>query len=152
MRSSRRYRARATKRSSKEAIFDPLGMHDTGYDHPETVLPHRASGYTRTGGELENASYLDMAQPYAAGSLYSTVEDLARWDQALADGKLIGKDSYAKMFTPVKDNYAYGVSVATRFGQEGNRPRRRDQRFREPQPFLPRAERLRRRAVQRAAR
>jgi CubicO group peptidase (beta-lactamase class C family) len=102
----------------KEAIFDPLGLKDSGYDHPKTVLPHRASGYTRADAGLEHASYLDMGQPYAAGSLYSTVEDLARWDQALADGKLIGKDSYAKMFTPVKEHYAYGLNVETRSGKK----------------------------------
>src|SRR5205823_5102992 len=69
----------------KEAVFDPLGMKDTGYDHPATLLPGRASGYRLDGDGLKNAEYLDMAQPYAAGSLYSTVEDLARWDRALGD-------------------------------------------------------------------
>ncbi len=95
----------------KEAIFDPLEMKDTGYDHFATLLPNRASGYTREGDKLENADYLDMSQPYAAGSLYSTVEDLAKWDRALTAEKLITKDSYAKMYTPVKSNYAYGWVV-----------------------------------------
>jgi CubicO group peptidase (beta-lactamase class C family) len=102
----------------KEAIFAPLEMNDTGYDQFKTVLPHRASGYTQTPHGLENAAYLDMAQPYAAGSLYSTVEDLAAWDQALVAGKLISKESYARMFTPVKGDYAYGWSVATRAGRK----------------------------------
>jgi CubicO group peptidase (beta-lactamase class C family) len=102
----------------KEAIFDPLDMGDTGYDHDATVLPHRASGYTREGDRLENAEYLDMAQPYAAGSLYSTVEDLAKWDRALADGKLISEESMARMFTPVKNDYAYGWAVRTRSGRK----------------------------------
>lgn len=102
----------------KAAIFDPLGMKDTGYDHPKTVLPHRASGYMRGPAGLENAPYLDMAQPYAAGSLYSTVEDLARWDRALAAGKLISKDFYTKMYTPAKGDYAYGWSVTTRSGRK----------------------------------
>jgi CubicO group peptidase (beta-lactamase class C family) len=102
----------------KQAIFDPLDMKDTGYDHPKTVLAHRAAGYTRSARGLENADYLDMAQPYAAGSLYSTVLDLAKWDRALADGKLISKDSYDKMWTPVKNGYAYGWSVATRSGRK----------------------------------
>src|SRR5262249_14695482 len=102
----------------KAEVFDPLGMKDTGYDHPKTVLPRRASGYTLTGDGLENAEYLDMAQPYAAGSLYSTVEDLARWDRALADVPLISREWYARMFTPVKNNYAYGWSVATREGRK----------------------------------
>jgi CubicO group peptidase (beta-lactamase class C family) len=104
----------------KEEIFDPLGMTDTGYDHPATILPRRASGYVRKGdGDvLENAEYLDMAQPYAAGSLYSTVLDLAKWDQALRDGKLISESSLARMFTPEKNDYAYGWSVATRGGHK----------------------------------
>jgi CubicO group peptidase (beta-lactamase class C family) len=102
----------------KEAVFDPLGMKDTGYDHFRTVLPRRASGYTLTPDGPENAEYLDMAQPYAAGSLYSTVEDLAAWDRALAEGKLISKEGYDRMFTPVKNDYAYGWSVKTQGGRK----------------------------------
>jgi D-alanyl-D-alanine carboxypeptidase len=101
-----------------EAIFYPLGMGDSGYDHSATVLPHRAAGYVRKGDVLENAPYLDMSQPYAAGSLYSTVGDLAKWDRALLDGRLIGKESYARMFTPVKNDYAYGWTVTTRDGRK----------------------------------
>jgi CubicO group peptidase (beta-lactamase class C family) len=102
----------------KQAIFEPLGMKDSGYDLPKTVLPRRASGYRRFGDKLENAEYLDMAQPYAAGSLYSTVEDLAKWDHALNEGKLISKDSYVKMYTPVKNDYAYGWAVTTFSGRK----------------------------------
>jgi CubicO group peptidase (beta-lactamase class C family) len=102
----------------KKSIFDPLGMHDTGYDHYATLLLHRASGYNRADDGLTNAQYLDMSQPYSAGSLYSTVEDLARWDRALREGKLISKESYAKMYTPVKDDYAYGWVVSTNKGRK----------------------------------
>jgi CubicO group peptidase (beta-lactamase class C family) len=102
----------------KEAIFDPLGMKDTGYDHSATIIPGRASGYTLTKDGLVNAEYLDMAQPYSAGSLYSTVEDLARWDRALNEGKLISKESYAKMYTPLKNTYAYGWIVTTARGRK----------------------------------
>ena len=103
----------------KQAIFDPLGMSDTGYDHAATILPHRAAGYVRKGDVVENAPYLDMTQPYAAGSLYSTVLDLATWDRALSEGKLISKESMARMFTPVKNEYAYGWSVPGRPGRKG---------------------------------
>jgi CubicO group peptidase (beta-lactamase class C family) len=102
----------------KEAIFEPLGMKDTGYDHSETLIPGRASGYIRAGEGLKNAEYLDMAQPYAAGSLYSTAEDLARWDRSLGEGKLISKESYAKMYTPFKSDYAYGWMVTTAKGRK----------------------------------
>jgi CubicO group peptidase (beta-lactamase class C family) len=102
----------------KDAIFDPLGMKDTGYDHFLKLIPGRASGYMLIKDGLANAEYLDMSQPYAAGSLFSTVEDLARWDRALGEGKLISKESYARMYTPLKNNYAYGWVVATAKGRK----------------------------------
>ncbi|HUY32117.1 MAG TPA: serine hydrolase [Pirellulales bacterium] len=101
----------------KQSVFDPLAMRDSGYDHHETILQHRAAGYTREGEQLANAAYIDMSQPHAAGALYSTVDDLLRWDRALTAGKLITAESMAKMFTPVRDNYAYGWSVQTRDGK-----------------------------------
>ena len=60
----------------KENIFVPLGMKDSGFDHYADILPKRASGYQQDLAGVVNAPYLDMALPYAAGSLYSTVEDL----------------------------------------------------------------------------
>src|SRR6185295_18871081 len=59
----------------KENIFDPAGMKNTGYDHYDTIIGKRAAGYVKTPRGYRNAPYLDMTIPYAAGSLYSTVED-----------------------------------------------------------------------------
>lgn len=92
-------------------VFDPLGMKDSGYDVSAAILPRRASGYSRRGEGVANAAYLDMGQPYAAGSLYSTVEDLYQWDRALEARKLLSTKSYEKMWTPFKNNYAYGWSL-----------------------------------------
>ncbi len=89
-------------------IFDPLGMHDTGYDMARDIIPHRASGYNYTGAKWINAPYLAMSLPYAAGSLYSTVDDLLIWDQALYANKPVTVESLRKMFTPNKNNYGYG--------------------------------------------
>lgn len=64
-----------------------------------------------------------MSIPYAAGGLYSTVEDLYRWDQSLYTDKLIPKDLLDKMFTPfapIPDSgggYGYGWFI----GKEGDR-------------------------------
>jgi CubicO group peptidase (beta-lactamase class C family) len=101
----------------KTNIFEPLGMRDMGYDHFETVIPRRASGYALRGGEMVHASYLDMSQPYAAGSLYSTVEDLLLWDQALYTEKLVKKAALDRIFTPFKNNYAYGWGVTRRLNR-----------------------------------
>jgi CubicO group peptidase (beta-lactamase class C family) len=95
----------------KEMIFDPVGMKNTGYDHHDTILPKRASGYARTANGYTNAAYLDMSIPYAAGSLYSTVEDLYLWDQALYTDKLITPASKELMYKPFLQDYAYGWSV-----------------------------------------
>jgi CubicO group peptidase (beta-lactamase class C family) len=94
-----------------DQIFSPLGMRDTGYDEPARILPLRASGYSRQGTSLINAPYLDMVQPFAAGALYSTVEDLLKWDQALYSDRLLPRAARTAMFTPFKGNYAYGWQV-----------------------------------------
>jgi D-alanyl-D-alanine carboxypeptidase len=90
-------------------IFAPLSMNATGYNHYETVLLGRASGY-RAGphGALENADYDDTNLPFAAGGLYSTVEDLERWNEALLEGTLLPPAVLAEMWTPVKEAYGYG--------------------------------------------
>jgi CubicO group peptidase (beta-lactamase class C family) len=97
----------------KQQILDPLGMKDTGYDHHAEILPKRATGYQRGLGEIGNAPYLDMALPYAAGSLYSTVEDLYKWDQALYKDTLLAADLKRKIFTPGLEHYGYGWNIVT---------------------------------------
>jgi len=86
-------------------------MKDTGYDHHETILAKRAAGYQKTPRGFVNAPYLDMSLPYAAGSLYSTVEDLYLWDQALYGEKLLSAQYKELMFKPGLDDYAYGWGV-----------------------------------------
>jgi CubicO group peptidase (beta-lactamase class C family) len=95
----------------RDEIFAPLGMTDTGYDWSEPLLPRRAAGYTRRGDTWVNARFLDMQQPYSAGSLYSTVEDLLKWDQALYTDRVLPEPARTAMFTPFKDNYAYGWTI-----------------------------------------
>jgi D-alanyl-D-alanine carboxypeptidase len=89
-------------------IFQPLSMSDSGYDQTAVVLPHRASGYQPCGKSLCNSDYIDMSLPYSAGSLYSTVDDLYKWDRALNTDKLLTKASRDLMFTPVIHDYGYG--------------------------------------------
>jgi CubicO group peptidase (beta-lactamase class C family) len=96
----------------QENIFDPVGMKNTGYDHYDQVISKRAAGYIKTPKGYQNAPYLDMSIPYAAGSLYSTVEDLYLWDQALNGEKILSAKSKAAMFTPNLSNYGYGFVMA----------------------------------------
>jgi tetratricopeptide (TPR) repeat protein len=52
-----------------------------------------------------------MSIPYAAGSLYSTVEDLYLWDQALYTDKVLSAKSRELMYTPGLQDYGYGWGI-----------------------------------------
>jgi CubicO group peptidase (beta-lactamase class C family) len=95
----------------QENIFTPLGMKDSGYDSNSAIILHRASGYTPSAKGTIHAGYIDMSIPFSAGSLYSTTEDLLRWEQGLMGGKLLSTASLAKMTTPFKNDYALGLAV-----------------------------------------
>ncbi|MCA1574541.1 MAG: DUF3471 domain-containing protein, partial [Acidobacteria bacterium] len=95
----------------KERILNSLGMKSTGYDHHGTLIEKRASGYQKTPGGYVNAPYLDMSIPYAAGSMYSTVEDLYLWDQALYMDRVLSAATKELMYKPNLDDYAYGWVV-----------------------------------------
>ncbi|HEX6279550.1 MAG TPA: serine hydrolase [Pyrinomonadaceae bacterium] len=99
----------------QENIFTPLGMKQTGYDTHNSVIRYRAAGYRRNDSGFVNAPYMDMLIPYSAGALYSTVEDLLKFDQALLSDKLLTQKSKEEMFTPFKNNYALGWGVGKRF-------------------------------------
>jgi hypothetical protein len=92
-------------------------MKHSYYGSNTAVIPGRASGYSRDGNNWVNATYLSMSQPYAAGSLMSSVDDLAIWDAAVSAGKLLSKASWDRAFTPYKlangndTHYAYGWSI-----------------------------------------
>ena len=102
----------------RENIFTPLGMKDSGYDWNSTIIPRRAAGYSPGPRGPVNASFIDMSRPHAAGALYSTVEDLLRWEQGLFGGKLLSKASLDKMTTPFRNNYAFGLQVGTVNGRK----------------------------------
>jgi CubicO group peptidase (beta-lactamase class C family) len=102
----------------QENILAPLGMKNTGYDSPVTLIKNRASGYVRQGGGVINASYMDMTIPFAAGAMYSTTGDLLLWDQALYTEKLLSRKSFDEMFTPFKNGYGYGWGIGKRFDRQ----------------------------------
>ena len=98
-------------------LFEPLQMTGTGYDWPSTILKDRASGYSKNGaGEEINADFLDMGQPYAAGSLYSTVLDLYKWDRALYTTTVLSAKSIEAAFTPNEYEWAAGIKYGYGWG------------------------------------
>lgn len=87
----------------KQRLFDPAGLTRTAVDDLAPVVPDRASGYTHHAGssaDFDNADYISMTYPGAAGSMRSTTEDLCRWHLALFGGKIVKPASLAEMVKP----------------------------------------------------
>ena len=101
----------------RAAIFEPLGMANSGYDVPTRVLAGRASGYSRAGGTVINAPFIAMSTVHSAGALFSTVDDLYAFDHALRGDTLLTPKSRATMFTPVRNGSGYGWGVGEAFGR-----------------------------------
>jgi CubicO group peptidase (beta-lactamase class C family) len=102
----------------KMHIFEPLGMNDTGIDDRKLVLKNRASGYSLSRGQVVHATYIDLSQVFSAGSVFSTVLDLVKWDNALYTEQVLPKSALEKMWTVVKSDYGYGWMIAPWFGKK----------------------------------
>jgi CubicO group peptidase (beta-lactamase class C family) len=92
----------------RDAIFAPLQMRDSGVESGLGYGPGYAIGYGSVGAP---APPLDPSTLFAAGAMYSTVEDLYRWDQALYTDALLPAALRAQMFTPFLRDYAFGWRV-----------------------------------------
>jgi D-alanyl-D-alanine carboxypeptidase len=98
-------------------FFGPLGMYDTEYCG-DSGLPVPA-GYMRSRrGEPVRTTPWDPSILFAAGSLCSSASDLARWEVALGEGKVLKPESYREMTTPsinpdasLRMSYGFGMMV-----------------------------------------
>lgn len=97
-----------------ERVFKPLGMTRTRANDLRAIVPDRAPGYQWDGKELKNGEYVSPSQPFAAGMLISSVNDLVKWDAALASHALLDEQSSERMWTPTRlsdgreAGYGYG--------------------------------------------
>lgn len=96
-----------------ERIFTPLGMTNTASEDAEVVIDKKASGYLKFGKSFRLDPYFYMPNALGAGQMYSTVEDMVEWDQALYTNKILSEESKEKMFTPYLGNYGYGWGIRT---------------------------------------
>lgn len=112
----------------KDLIFVPAGMSDTGVDHAEVVLPKRAYYYADAHMDawfvdgpppgakesLVNAQPYDMPSwMFAAGALYSTTEDLLRFDRALSSGAILQQKTLDQMWTTMAPVPYYFADAAS---------------------------------------
>jgi CubicO group peptidase (beta-lactamase class C family) len=92
---------------ARKNIFEPLGMTRTYiYDKYDTVIPNRATGYN-AGYRRAKIDFLDGV--VGDKGVYSTVNDLLKWDQALYGNKLLSQATLKEAFTP-QSRWRYGHS------------------------------------------
>jgi CubicO group peptidase (beta-lactamase class C family) len=104
-----------------DRVFHPLGMLRTRIISDIDIIPDRAAGYEiGPSGELRNQGWVAPALNRTAdGSLYSTVLDLAKWDEALWTGSVLTRDELARAWTidalrdggPPLLHYGYGWEI-----------------------------------------
>lgn len=102
----------------RQNIFEPLEMEDSGFEHANQVIPGMASGCDYLDNTLVKAAYRNIENAHASGALYSTAEDLYRWDRALYTEKILSKASLEQMFSPYTENYGYGWGIVDLFGRK----------------------------------
>jgi CubicO group peptidase (beta-lactamase class C family) len=84
-----------------DRVFHPLGMMRTRIISDIDIIPDRAAGYEiGPSGAIQNQGWVAPALNRTAdGSLYSTVLDLAKWDQALWSGTILTHAELARAWT-----------------------------------------------------
>jgi CubicO group peptidase (beta-lactamase class C family) len=104
-------------------IFEPLQMKHTFYDNNQRLQSSRVNGYTLGRHGVENADFISLSIPFAAGALRSSVDDLALWNSAMAQGVLLRPESWARMTTAYtlangrSSGYGYGFFLKRVAGQ-----------------------------------
>ena len=109
----------------QQRIFQPLGMQSTRIISEADIVPNRAAGYRLVKGELKNQEWVaPVVNTTADGSLYFSILDLAKWNDALYTEKLLKRSSLDLMWTPVKlkngqpnkGHYGFGWFIEERAG------------------------------------
>jgi CubicO group peptidase (beta-lactamase class C family) len=89
----------------KEKIFEPLGMRDTlVVDERKQSVPRLAIGYARRNGQWQDISYSPENSIYGEDGIYSSANDLYKWDQALYGERLVRRSTLEMAFTPGRTN------------------------------------------------
>lgn len=109
----------------RSAIFGPAGMTTTYLERPQEIVRHRVRQYVRGTTPLSwlNAPYVDLSVKWAGGGLISTAGDIARFDIALNQGKLLRADTLERMYTSARltNGNQTGYGLGWMVNQQGPR-------------------------------
>src|SRR5450631_3571184 len=107
----------------RQNVFVPAGMEHTQVDNRFAIIPYRTRFYRKTeSGTVQNTDFLDSSYKIPGGGWLSSAEDMARFEAAVLNDKLIKRTTRDLMWTPLKptdgskDNYALGWGSWTENG------------------------------------
>lgn len=102
----------------RERIFQPLGIKDTvAYENGISTVAHRAFGHSDENGRWQRTDQSTTSAVLGDGGIYSSIDDLQRWDAALYDDRLLPQATWKQAFTPYTDTddptvrYGFGWRV-----------------------------------------
>jgi CubicO group peptidase (beta-lactamase class C family) len=103
----------------RQRIFNPLGMNSSGFDYARLNSKYKTKGYAYLSPtRIVPATVWAASGSYSSGALYSNAEDLALWNKALQDNKLITGASLEKTYTAVKGGYGYGWFIDSLYAKK----------------------------------
>jgi CubicO group peptidase (beta-lactamase class C family) len=89
----------------QERIFAPLKMnHTIVYQKGKNEVANRAFGHSKEGNALKEIDQSSTSATLGDGGMYSNLEDLTKWDDALRDHALLSEKEFQPALTPVKLN------------------------------------------------
>ncbi|MES1147179.1 MAG: serine hydrolase domain-containing protein [bacterium] len=97
----------------KDRITKPLGLDHTRISNPTDIIPNRCAGYMFDNGVVTNRDAMQQTACLGAGTIVSTIEDMAKWDEAINHNRVITKESQQMMWekTPMPTGFAnYGFA------------------------------------------
>ena len=104
----------------RETVFEPLGMHSTGADYADSIVPHRVRFYEHRAGKLVNAALVDNSYKWAGGGLLSTPKDLVNLGRGLLNHTCLSPETVELLFTSQRlaDGTATGYGIGWRVGTD----------------------------------
>lgn len=102
-----------------EYIFNPLRMTQSGFAFKNLNSENKAIGYeVFTAINKKESMVYEPPGPFAAGGIYSTIEDLYKYYNGLKSFKILKKETLEKAYTPYQGYYGYGWMVNTMFNKK----------------------------------
>jgi CubicO group peptidase (beta-lactamase class C family) len=95
-------------------IFGPLEMHNTvAFQEGISEVRHRALGYTVNEDGVSYSDQSAFSAVLGDGGIYSSLNDLYKWDQSLYDNKLLSAATKELAWTPGINHYGFGWWIDT---------------------------------------